>query len=38
MAALACRVGQAPQPQCDGGKGEQDVDQRQADDHLHQHV
>ena len=38
MPSPARRVGQNPQPQCDGGQGEQDVDKGQPQDHLHDDV
>ena len=38
MAAPARRVGQNPQPQRDGRQGQEDVYQRKAQHHLHDHV
>ena len=38
MTAPARRVRQDPQPQGDGGQGEQEVDQGQAQHHLHDDV
>ena len=38
MAAPARRVGQNPKPQSDRGQGQEDVDQREAQHHLHDDV